>query len=180
MTLSLYGKSTAERSAILNNNGNSVISDATAKIKGSGEFPEINGVVTFRQMPGGVLVTAEVFGLPCERSDGNCIYGFHIHSGNECSGNESDPFANVNGHYNPRGVPHPYHAGDLPPLFGNGGYAYMRVFTNRFTVSEIVGRTVIIHGGVDDFTSQPAGNAGSKIACGKILPGEIKRGLPRF
>lgn len=164
----------------MNNNGNNVISDATARIKGSGAFPEINGMVTFRQMPGGVLVSAEVFGLPCARNDGNCVYGFHIHDGGECSGNASDPFADADGHYNPENVPHPYHSGDLPPLFVNDGYAYMRVFTNRFNVSEIVGKTVIVHDGADDFTSQPAGNSGNKIACGKIIPGEIKHSFPRF
>ncbi len=179
MAVSHIGKLTAEWSTVLNNS-NIIISDASAKIKGSAKFSEINGVVTFRQMPGGVLVTAEIFGLPCEREDGNCVYGFHIHSGGECSGTADDPFADTNGHYNPKNVPHPYHSGDMPPLFGNGGYAYMRVFTNRFTVPEIVGKTVIIHDGVDDFTTQPAGNSGSKIACGKILPGEVKRNFPRF
>ena len=48
-------------------------------------------------------------------------------------------------------------------------YAYMCVYTDRFTISEIIGRTVIIHNMLDDFTSQPSGNAGEKIACGEII-----------
>ena len=45
----------------------------------------------------------------------------------------------------------------------------MSVLTNRFTVREIVGRVIIIHEEMDDFSTQPAGNAGTKIACGKIV-----------
>ncbi|MCX7614928.1 MAG: superoxide dismutase family protein, partial [Clostridiales bacterium] len=63
---------------------------------------------------------------------------------------------------------HPGHAGDLPPLFGNYGHAFMAVFTGRVSVSEIIGRTVIIHASPDDFTTQPSGNSGKKIACGQI------------
>lgn len=142
---------------------------AAAEVRGSGKYPNLRGKVTFVQMTNGVLVTAEVFGLPYE--DDKCrggIYAFHIHSGGSCTGNSEDPFANTDGHYNPNNCPHPYHAGDLPPLFGNKGYAYMSVFTDRFTVREIVGKTVVIHAKLDDFSTQPAGNAGEKIACGVI------------
>ena len=45
----------------------------------------------------------------------------------------------------------------------------MSVLTDRFTVREIIGKVVIIHSQADDFKTQPSGNAGSKIACGKIL-----------
>jgi Cu-Zn family superoxide dismutase len=41
--------------------------------------------------------------------------------------------------------------------------------TNRFTLDEIIGRVIIIHDKPDDFTSQPSGNSGNKIACGKIV-----------
>ena len=102
----------------------------------------------------------------------NCsggVFGFHIHEGNACTGNENDPFANAGGHYNPTNCPHPYHAGDLPPLFSNNGYAFMSVLINKFTVNEIIGRTVIIHSQPDDFTTQPSGNSGKKIACGEII-----------
>jgi len=45
----------------------------------------------------------------------------------------------------------------------------MSVLTDKFTVEEIIGKTIIIHNMPDDFTSQPAGNAGQKIACGIIM-----------
>ncbi len=142
---------------------------ASAEVRGSGKYPNLRGKVTFVQMTNGVLVTAEMFGLPYNTDKcSNGIFAFHIHSGGSCTGNSEEPFANTDGHYNPNNCPHPYHAGDLPPLFGNKGYAYMSVFTDRFTVREIVGRTVVVHANYDDFSTQPSGNAGAKIACGLI------------
>lgn len=144
--------------------------NARAIVKGSPDYPEISGKINFYQTRIGVVLTAEVEGLP--QGAGICdnnIFGFHIHQGTSCTGNSEDPFANSMKHYNPNNCPHPAHAGDLPPLFGNNGYAYMSVLTNRFTVSEIIGRTVIIHLSPDDFTTQPSGNSGAKIACGRII-----------
>lgn len=143
---------------------------AHAAIKGSPQFPGINGMVFFYPLTNGTLVTAQINGLP--QDPGMCpadVFGFHIHEGNHCTGNAEDPFANTGGHYNPRGCPHPAHAGDLPPLFGNHGYAFMAVITDRFSVGEVIGRTVIIHSAPDDFTTQPSGNSGKKIACGEIM-----------
>ena len=68
----------------------------------------------------------------------------------------------------PNACLHPYHAGDMPPLFAVGSRAFLAFFTDRFTASEIFGKTVIVHDGRDDFTTQPSGNAGKKIACGVI------------
>lgn len=56
----------------------------------------------------------------------------------------------------------------MPPLFGNDGKAFSAFLTDRFTVKEIVGKTVIIHSSTDDFTTQPSGNSGEMIACGEI------------
>ena len=92
----------------------------------------------------------------------------HIHEGAECYGNNHDPFADAGMHYNPYDCAHPYHAGDLPPLFSAHGIAWEAVLTDRFTVEEIIDRTVIIHAMPDDFKSQPSGNSGEKIACGVI------------
>ena len=143
---------------------------ASASIIGSNKYPNIRGTADFYQTESGVVVAAEITGLPT--SDNRCespVFGFHIHSGTCCSGNASDPFANAITHYNPDNCLHPYHAGDLPPLFENQGYAKMSVLTDRFIVEELIGKTVVIHSMADDFTSQPAGNAGEKIACGIIM-----------
>jgi len=142
---------------------------AVANVHGSSEYPTISGCVHFYQLDCGVLVAARVTGLPNATSGFPYrIFAFHIHSGSRCSGTETDPFAAVLTHYNPEGVSHPNHAGDLAPLFGNHGYAFQMFFTDRFSVREVIHKTVVIHSGPDDFTSQPAGNAGEKIACGEI------------
>lgn len=44
----------------------------------------------------------------------------------------------------------------------------MRVFVNKFNLNDIIGKVIIIHDMPDDFTSQPSGSSGAKIACGKI------------
>ena len=111
-----------------------------------------------------------MFGLPT--SADKCkspIFAFHIHAGESCTGNSEDPFANALTHYNPNDCSHPFHVGDLPPLFGNNGYAFLAFITNRFSVKEIIGKTIIVHSSFDDFSTQPSGNAGEKIACGQIV-----------
>lgn len=142
---------------------------ASARIMGSPSYPDISGRVDFFPAGSGVLVVSEVWGLPVKEK--NCpagVFGFHIHEGADCTGTADDPFRDTGGHFNPGGCPHPAHAGDLPPLFGNNGYAFMTVYTERFSVRDVIGRTVIIHANPDDFTTQPSGNSGQKIACGQI------------
>lgn len=146
-----------------------IFSDAKAIIKGSSKYPDIYGIVSFKETRNGVLISAQIKGLPI--SQNQCtgrFFGFHIHTGNSCSGNSQDEFANAGTHYNPTNCLHPFHSGDLPPLIENNGYAYMQVLINKFTISQIIGKTIIIHDLPDDFTSQPSGNSGNKIACGVI------------
>ena len=133
---------------------------AVACISGGRARPELKGVVRFDQKCGGVLVTSEIKGLP---EDG--FFAFHIHEGRSCAG---ERFEHTAGHYNPAGARHPDHAGDLPPLLSNGGKAKMTVLTGRFRVDDIIGRTLVVHSKPDDFTTEPSGNAGEKIACGVI------------
>ncbi len=139
---------------------------AVSNLRGSGEYPAIVGSVSFYRLSSGVVVVVRVSGL--QSASASVFLGFHIHSGAQCSGNADDPFADALAHYNPEGTTHPNHAGDLPPLFISHGFAFQAVYTDRFSVDEILGKTVIIHSMPDDFTSQPAGNAGEKIACGEI------------
>ena len=140
--------------------------DAVAKIRGGVEDPKLSGCIRFYQQNGCVLIVAEIWGLPRESETG--FFGFHIHQGERCSGTD---FSGTGGHYNPTDHGHPKHAGDLPPLLACQGNAYLSVKTDRFYVNEIIGRTVVIHSNPDDFHSQPAGNAGRKIACGVICKG---------
>lgn len=142
---------------------------AKAHIKGSSKYPKIDGTVTFKEVKDGVLLTAKINGLP--QSKTHCkgrFFGFHIHEGTSCTGNSEDEFANAKTHLNPTNCPHPFHIGDLPPLIENNGYSYMSVLINKFKIKDIIGKVIIIHDMPDDFTTQPSGNSGTKIACGKI------------
>lgn len=132
---------------------------AIAQVRGESG---ISGTVKFLGQRGGVLVVAEISGLP--RSETG-FFAFHIHEGGDCFG---EGFPNTGVHFNPCGRSHPRHAGDLPPLMSDDGRAYLAVLTKRFCVQDVIGKTVIIHSHPDDFTTQPSGNAGEKIACGVI------------
>lgn len=140
--------------------------NAIAWIQGNTSQPQVAGSVKFYETPyGGILIEAEIFGLPNINVQGSSdFYGFHIHE----SGNCQRPFNQTGNHYNPTNMPHPQHAGDMPPLMGNQGYAYQVFYDKRFRLDEIVGRSVVIHQMADDFHTQPSGNSGDKIGCGTI------------
>ncbi len=145
------------------------IPDAYSAIKGSEKYPEIEGLILFYQTENGVIIKYEVSGLPIEETQCNSpVFGFHIHRGSACTGNQTDAFANTDGHFDVNSCPHPYHSGDMPPLFSANGRAFSVFLTDRFTVNDIIGKTVIIHSHPDDFMSQPSGNSGEKMACGEI------------
>lgn len=142
---------------------------AIAQVRGDMSFPRINGEVRFYQLDRGVLVQAEIDGLPVDPQP--CapnVYAMHIHESGNCTGTAVDPFANVGGHFNPTNCPHSAHAGDLPSLLGNDGFAWSETYTERFAVEDVLGRALVIHAGADDQMTQPMGLAGRKIGCGVI------------
>ena len=149
------------------------IPSAHAAIKGSETYESIRGNVYLYEVYGGTVLMGEIYGIPpeLERESGG-FYGFHIQEGGSCTGNSQDEFADAKSHYNPKGVPHPRHAGDLPPLMSHNGIAWMEVYTGRFYPEEVIGRTIVVHGMPDDFRSQPSGDSGDKIACGEIMAWE--------
>ncbi|MBS0429898.1 MAG: superoxide dismutase family protein [Proteobacteria bacterium] len=128
------------------------------------------GKVTFTALDHGVRVAGEVRGLtPGE-------HGFHIHEKGDCgdNGNASG------GHFNPTGGTHGKfgaagsHAGELPSLVaGADGTARFSVDVHAISLTDgaannVVGRALIVHRDRDDYTSQPAGNSGPRIACAVI------------
>ena len=143
---------------------------AVAKLEAAKDNP-LWGSVSFVESGGGVLVRADVRGL---RSGGE--FGFHVHEKGDCSAAD---FTSAGGHFNPAGQPHAHHnkperhAGDLANLKadaeGNATYAFeTKLLTVAKGPNSIVGRAVVIHANPDDYTSQPAGNSGPRIACGLI------------
>lgn len=152
--------------------------DAAAQITGNTDYPSLVGTVSFYQSPyAGLLIQAEIQGLPIAGSrsgsggseassddSGSFFFAMHIHEYGNCM----PPFDKTGMHYNPGNALHPQHAGDLLPLLGNHGYAWCTFYDERFTLAEIIGKSVIIHRNPDDFHTQPSGNSGDKIGCGTI------------
>lgn len=139
---------------------------AAARIRGGHAAPDLSGVVRFYQKRSSVLVVANIDRLP--QTGGSGFFALHIHEGDRCTG---ENFADTGNHFNPMKTRHPSHAGDLPPLLSCRGRAYLAVETDRIRVKDIIGRTIVIHSDPDDFSSQPSGSAGEKIACGIIRRG---------
>ena len=149
---------------------------AVANIFGGPIRPQIIGEVIIRDAYYGALVYVNIHGLPPyqpAKGDENPIgpFGFHIHEFGNCSiGKSNDPFKDAGGHWNPTNQPHGNHAGDFPVLFSNDGIAMMEFYTNKFRVRDVIGKSIIIHESPDDYRTQPAGNAGRRLACGVIRP----------
>jgi Cu-Zn family superoxide dismutase len=136
---------------------------AMAMVMGDNLAPKLRGTVWFADTPAGVWVEASITGLPQNETG---FYGFHVHEAGSCQPPEFD---SAMGHYNPTGTKHPMHAGDMPPLLATKAHsAWLSFVTTRFTVRDIIGRSVIIHDQRDDFMSQPSGDSGKRIGCGVI------------
>jgi Cu-Zn family superoxide dismutase len=129
------------------------------------------GVVHFTDVgDGNVEVVVDLTGVPPG------VHGFHIHEKGDCGNNAM----NAGGHFNPTGMIHgapdavSHHAGD----FGNvtaeaNGEVHTRFTTHSISLkandtTNAVGHAVVLHANPDDLTSQPAGNAGPRIACGIV------------
>jgi len=149
---------------------------AVAYVYGGPLAPEIRGVVHFLDVTGGTIVCANITGLPKYQPGSKDKapvgpHGFHIHQNGNCEiGDPNDPFKAAGDHWNPTNQPHGNHAGDFPVLFSNNGIGRMCFFTDKFKVQDVLGKAVIIHQNPDDYRTQPAGDAGKRLACGKIEP----------
>lgn len=135
--------------------------DACAEIFGGKDYPSIKGVAEIYSLPKGVIIITDVENLPQTASN---IFAYHIHEGADCG----EDFSKTGGHFNPVDKTHPLHAGDMSPLFAFNGEAFSFFYTERVKLNDILDKVLIIHDNPDDFTSQPSGNSGQKIACGKI------------
>lgn len=168
-----YDKNSLERAdgqsyVIIDTKTNQLVEDmnireAKAEIKGNSEHSALSGTIRFKQIGDQVNVIIDLENLPKSK-----FLGFHIHAKGDCSGNDEDEFKNVGKHYNPSRTQHPEHAGDLTSIYSSNGRIHQEFETDKFTVDEIIGKSVIIHSDRDDFKSQPSGDSGDKIACGVI------------
>lgn len=131
----------------------------------------VRGLVIYHQMgDGSLMMHAQVSGLKP-----GAEHGFHVHEKGDCASADG---TSAGGHFNPDGKPHgpqsaAHHAGDMPALKADAnGVAELKAKLAGPTVTagpaSLVARAVIVHANPDDYTTQPTGNAGGRIACGVI------------
>ncbi len=135
---------------------------------------EVTGDVTFTEEEGSVKMIAMLTGLtPGE-------HAIHIHDKADCSSADGK---STGGHWNPTNTPHGkwgadegYHKGDIGNFIADeSGNAKVEFATEEWCIGcddetkNIVGKGVIVHQGVDDFTSQPSGAAGARVSCTGII-----------
>ncbi|MCW5517020.1 superoxide dismutase family protein [Muriicola sp. Z0-33] len=134
----------------------------------------VEGVVTFTEEDGSVKMMATLSGL----SEGE--HAIHIHEKADCSSADGK---STGGHWNPTAQPHGkweaeegYHRGDIGNFTADAaGNATVEFATDQWCIGcddetkNILGKAVIVHQGVDDFTSQPSGAAGARVSCTGII-----------
>ena len=134
---------------------------------------KIIGIANLAEEPGGVRIVLKVSGLSPGR------HGFHIHQNGAC---DPPDFKTAGGHFNPFGKrhgaknPQGKHAGDLPNLeVKEDGTAEVTVVAEETTLGKGAGSllkqggtSLVIHAAPDDEMTDPAGNAGARVACGVV------------
>lgn len=142
----------------------SIESKSGSNVSGNAVFTEENGEVT---------MTAVIDGLP------EGMHAIHLHENADCSAEDG---SSAGGHWNPTREQHGkwgdaagYHRGDIGNFKVDGnGNGTITMTTDQWCIGcedetkNIIGKAVVIHDGVDDFTSQPSGAAGTRVGCGTI------------
>lgn len=132
------------------------------------------GNVVFTQDQGIVTMIAVLSGL----TEGE--HAIHIHEKADCSSSDGK---SSGGHWNPTAEPHGkwgnttgFHKGDIGNFNANAsGHGTITKITDEWCIGcgddtkDILGKAIIVHKGIDDFTSQPSGAAGSRVSCGGII-----------
>jgi Cu/Zn superoxide dismutase len=143
------------------------------------------GTVTFAQVGARVRASVVVTGL----TPASEFHGFHIHTNGACTG---DFVTSAGGHWNPGGVSHGDHQGDLPSVYADArGTARASTYLDSFTVAQLLGDpggvAVVVHAGRDNYANIPTrystvdgpgpdattkntGDAGARYACGVVGP----------
>jgi Cu-Zn family superoxide dismutase len=132
------------------------------------------GTVTVSQVAKGVHIVVQASDVPPG------VHAFHIHAVGICE----PPFTSAGGHFNPTGAehcwnnPNGHHAGDFANVHvGEDSALALEIFTDAVTMGDgetslfdADGSAIVMHQGPDDYHSDPAGDAGPRIACAVIVP----------
>lgn len=133
----------------------------------------VTGTATFTEMKSKVTFVAKLSGL----TPG--IHAIHIHEKSDCTAADG---SSAGGHWNPTFKKHgqwgvgEYHRGDIGNFIADEkGNGTITLTTDEWAIGgedatkNIIGKGLIVHQGADDFISQPAGNAGARVACSAII-----------
>ncbi len=147
--------------------------DATARVElAATRGHTANGLLTLIERANGVAVAGSIRGL-----DPDGTFAFHVHENGDCSAPDA---SSAGEHFNPTGQPHggpdttPRHLGDMPNIEANDeGVAEVDVTLDDVTLTgaeatSLANRAIVVHANPDDYTTQPSGGAGDRIACGVI------------
>ncbi len=130
------------------------------------------GTITLSPDNRGLRVTGTITGL-----DANSEHGFHFHEHGDCSAPDA---SSAGDHFNPDANPHGHpdtrerHAGAMRNIQADGsGRAEVDLYVDLLTLGDggkydVLGTALIVHADPDDYTSQPVGNAGARLACGVV------------
>jgi superoxide dismutase, Cu-Zn family len=126
------------------------------------------GTAKLAQTPHGVLISVDLHGLKPG------LHAIHLHETGKCE----PPFKTAGGHFNPGHKSHGYmtaegpHAGDMPnldvPANGKLKADLIAADATLETLLDADGAALVLHAKADDYKSQPAGDAGDRVACGVI------------
>lgn len=130
------------------------------------------GTATLTRTTAGLLIELDLSDLPA-----GTWHGFHIHENGEC--NPQDGFKSAGGHFSVSDTKHGFlvdggpHSGDMPNQYVSAdGTLKAQVFNPYAALGgergNVTGRALVLHGGADDYKSQPSGDAGDRIACAVI------------
>ncbi|MEN9322891.1 MAG: hypothetical protein RL699_671 [Bacteroidota bacterium] len=133
----------------------------------------VSGTASFTEKKGVVTMVAKMTGLKTG------LHAIHIHEKSDCSAADG---SSAGGHWNPTFKKHgkwgvgDYHKGDIGNFTADeAGNATVTFSTNEWCIGcgdaakDILGKGLIVHQGSDDFTTQPTGNAGGRIACSGLI-----------
>src|SRR6185312_12984390 len=152
-----------------------IIKKAEAHIEATNTLTPVTGLVTFTQIDNGKVKMQLDIIVP---SRAGMSVAVHIHEHGMCGNAGGD----AHGHWNPKGAMHgkwgsaSFHAGDIGniPLDVNGKGTFA-LETDLWSIGgsdstkDILHRGIIVHSGLDDYLTQPSGNAGPRIGCGEIM-----------
>lgn len=155
-------------------NTNTVNEAARAEATIASTYPDtaVTGTATFETVNGKVKMVLNITAA----AKANKSVAVHIHEHAGCG----DQGKEAHGHWNPTNVNHgkwgsdAFHSGDIGNVeLDKDGKGSKELETDRWTIggdstTNILNRSIIVHGGVDDFKTQPTGNAGNRIGCGII------------